>query len=83
MVGSLITSVTMMAGRVRSDFTSEHNSSLHIPKQSLCHAIKFSLSPNANLVYSSCLLQVFLSFSYLINKEVFFSQTYPQKSEMN
>ena len=35
MVGSLITSVTSMAGRVRSDFTSEHNSSLHIPKQSV------------------------------------------------
>ena len=44
MVGSLITSVTSMAGRVRSDFTSEHKSSLHILKQSasrnqvqLCH----------------------------------------------
>ena len=29
MVGSLITSVTSMAGRVSSDFTSEHKSSLH------------------------------------------------------
>ena len=44
MVGSPITSVPSMAGRVRTDFTSEHNSSLHIPKQSvsrnqvqLCH----------------------------------------------
>ena len=35
MVGSPITSVPSMAGRVRSDFTSEHNSSLHIPKQSV------------------------------------------------
>ena len=56
MVGSLITSVTSMAGRVSSYFTSEHNNSLRIPKESVCHAIKFSLSPNANLVYSSCLL---------------------------
>ena len=39
MVGSLITSVTSMAGRVSSDFTSEHKSSLHIPKQSVRHAI--------------------------------------------
>lgn len=36
MVASLITSVTSMAGRVRSDFTSEHKSSLHIPINSLC-----------------------------------------------
>ena len=42
MVGSLITSVTSMAGRVSSDFTSEHKSSLHIPKQSVRNAIKFS-----------------------------------------
>ena len=42
MVGSLITSVTSMAGRVSNDFTSEHKSSLHIPKQSVRHAIKFS-----------------------------------------
>ena len=39
---------------------------------SLCHAIKFSLSPNATLVYSSCLPLVFSSSSYLINREVFF-----------
>ena len=35
MVGSLITSVTSMAGRVSSYFTSEHNNSLRIPKESV------------------------------------------------
>ena len=42
MVGSLITSATSMAGRVSSDFTSEHKSSLHTVCASrdqvqLCH----------------------------------------------